>query len=559
MGAEATREFSPLRLRPSAPQRLMKTQRLLLLLPLAFLGIFYFYPLAAIFQTSFAGGNGFVELFTDPYYARVLAFTIIQAALSTLLTLITALPAAYIFARHAFRGANLLRALTTIPFLMPTIVVATAFSALFGPRGSVNLALMQLFQLDSPPIQILNTLWIILLAHTFYNFTIVLRIVGGFWANLDPQIENAARVLGANRARTFWHITLPLIAPAIVAAALLVFIFNFTSFGVVLILGGPRLATLEVEIYRQTVNLFNLPLAAALSMAQLVCTFALMVVYTRLQANLAQPLRWRPPEIIRRKLQTAREKIFAWGYLAAMLIFLMTPLLAVVAASFENGIGYYTELFINRRGSITFVPPIDAVRNSLVFAALTILFAVSLGLIAAYAIAGKSRSAKILDPVFMLPLGTSAVTLGFGFIISLGDLRTSVLLVPIAHALVAFPFVVRSLLPIVRSIQPRLREAARLLGASPARVWREIDLPIITRAILVGAVFAFTVSIGEFGATALVARPDMPTIPMAIYRFLGQPGLVNFGQALALSTILMLVSAIAIVAMEGLRVGETEF
>ncbi len=538
----------------------MKTHRPALLLPLAFLAAFYVYPLAAILQTSFSGDTrGLAELCADAYYARVLAFTVFQAALSTLLTLVVALPAAYIFARYDFRGARVLRALTTLPFLMPTIVVATAFSALFGPRGSVNLALMQFLQLDQPPIQILNTLWVILLAHTFYNFTIVLRIVGGFWANLDPQVENAARVLGANRARTFLHVTLPLIAPAIVAAALLVFIFDFTSFGVVLILGGPRLATLEVEIYRQTVNLFNLPIAAALSLAQLVCTFALMYVYTRLQARLAQPLRLRPQAIVKRKPQRAREKIFVWGYLTAMLVFLMTPLVSVIAASFEDGSGYYAELFINRRGSIMFVPPMEAVRNSLFFAAITIVLAVGLGLLAAYALVSQSRAARILDPVFMLPLGTSAVTLGFGFILALGNLRASIWLVPIAHALIAFPFVVRSLLPMLRSIQPQLRQAAQILGASPARVWREIDLPIVARAVIVGAVFAFTVSMGEFGATALVARPELPTIPLAIYRFLGQPGLVNFGQALALSTILMVVSAAAIVAMERLRVGESEF
>ena len=536
----------------------MKLTNALFILPLAFLVAFYFYPLAAILQTSFASADarGIAEIFADGYYARVLGFTIFQAALSTLLTLLAALPAAYIFARYEFRGATILRALTTIPFLMPTIVVATAFSSLFGPRGSVNLALMNAFQLDAPPIRILNTLWIILLAHTFYNFTIVLRIVGGFWANLDPQIENAARVLGASRARAFVHVTLPLLAPAIIAAALLVFIFDFTSFGVVLILGGPRLATLEVEIYRQTVNLFNLPVAAALSLAQLVCTFALMVVYTRLQARLARPLSLRPQTLTRAKPGNAPEKILVWGYLAAMLIFLLTPLVSVAAASFEDGLGYYAELFINRRDSITFVPPIDAVRHSLLFAGATIVLAVGLGLIAAYALIGKNRAAKILDPIFMLPLGTSAVTLGFGFILALGNLRASIWLVPIVHALVAFPFVVRSLLPMLRSIAPRLHEAAQVLGASPARVWREIDLPIITRAIMIGAVFAFTVSMGEFGATALVARPEMPTIPIAIYRFLGQPGLVNFGQALALSTILMVVSAIAIVAMEKLRVGD---
>jgi len=270
-----------------------------------------------------------------------------------------------------------------------------------------------------------------------------------------------------------------------------------------------------------------------------------------------------------------RENIFVWGYLAAMLGFLMTPLVSVAAASFEDGLGHYAALFVNARGSITFVPPIEAVRNSLFFAGVTIFLAVGLGLIAAYAIAdenlakvatpqtarglrpsqGSRMFSRILDPLFMLPLGTSAVTLGFGFILALGNLRTSIWLVPIVHTLVAFPFVVRSLLPMLRSIQPRLREAAQMLGASPWRVWREIDLPMVARAVVIGAVFAFTVSIGEFGATALVARPELPTIPIAIYRFLGQPGIANFGQALALSTILMVVSALAIVTMERVRVG----
>lgn len=553
--ADLRRRISNLCWRISSRRRsaLQWVAAILIALPVTFLAAFYFFPLLAILQTSLADPRGIGELFASDYYARVLAFTFFQAALSTLLTVIVALPAAYIFARYEIRGARIFRALMTLPFLMPTIVVATAFSALFGPRGLINLALMRAFQLDSPPIQILDTLWIILLAHTFYNFSIVLRVVGGFWANLDPQIENAARVLGANRARAFRHITLPLLAPAILAAALLVFIFDFTSFGVVLILGGARLATLEVEIYRQTVNLFNLPVAAILSLAQLVCTFALMTLYTRLQARLARPLRLRPQSITRRKLQTAREKFFVWIYLAATLIFLLTPLASIVFASFENGLDYYAELFINRRASITFVPPMDAVRNSLLFAGATIALAVSLGLITAHALAQKNRAAQILDPLVMLPLGTSAVTLGFGYILALGSLRASVWLVPIAHALVAFPFVVRALLPTLKSIQPRLRQAAQVLGASPARVWREIDLPILARAISIGAIFTFMISIGEFGATTLIARPDLPTIPIAIYRLLGQPGLVNFGQALALSTILMLVSAIAMLALERAR------
>ena len=160
----------------------------------------------------------------------------------------------------------------------------------------------------------------------------------------------------------------------------------------------------------------------------------------------------------------------------------------------------------------------------------------------------------------MLPLGTSAVTLGLGFIVALDtpplDLRASPVLLPLAHTLVALPFVVRSLVPALRSIRPRLRQAAAVLGASPAQVWREIDLPLVGRAVIVAATFAFTLSLGEFGATSVIARPEHPTVPIVIYRLIGQPGALNYGQALALSTILMVVCAAGILAIERLRVGE---
>ena len=160
----------------------------------------------------------------------------------------------------------------------------------------------------------------------------------------------------------------------------------------------------------------------------------------------------------------------------------------------------------------------------------------------------------------MLPLGTSAVTLGLGFILALNtpplDLRASPWLLPLAHTLVALPFVVRSLTPALRSIRPRLRQAAAVLGATPGRVWREVDLPLAGRAALVAATFAFTISLGEFGATAILARPEQPTMPIVIYRFLGLPGALNFGQALAMGTILMLVCAVGILAIERFRVGD---
>ena len=552
---------------------------LLWLAPLAFLGIFYFYPLGNILAVSLGRlreGEALALLrsLLSPTIQRVVSFTFGQATLSTLLTLLLGLPGAYLIARCEFRGKALFQALSGIPFVLPTLVVAAAFNALLGPRGWVNLALMDWLSLRQPPIQFLNTFTAIIVAHVFYNLTIVLRIVGDFWSHLDPRLAQASQVLGASRLQTLLRVTLPLLLPAIAAAALLVFIFDFTSFGVILVLGGPRFATLEVEIYYQAISLFNLPMAAALALLQLFCTLAMTAIYTRLAAGLSRPLGLRPRRFTQRRLATWSIRLSATLLLGLIFVFLVTPLAALAVRSFIRVDGsagdatlvwtldYYRELSINRRGSLFFAPPSTAIAVSLGYAAATVVLALGLGLLASWALARHESAllSRLLDPLLMLPLGTSAVTLGLGFIVALDqpplDLRASPLLVPLAHTLVAFPFVVRSLIPSLRSIRPRLRQAASVLGASPRQVMRTIDLPLVGRALLVAATFAFTISIGEFGATALIARPEYPTIPIAIYRYLGLPGALNYGQAMALSTILMGVASGGMLAIERFRIAE---
>ncbi len=542
---------------------------LLYTLPLAVLGVFFVYPLISIFVVSFGReeGAGAVVLATlaDPYVWQLLWFTTWQAALSTLLTLLCGLPLAFLFARYDFPGKSLLRALTTIPFVMPTVVVAVAFTTLIGDNGLINRWLMAAFALDKPPIQLLQSIWIILFAHVFYNVSVIVRSVGGFWANLNPRLEEAAAVLGADRRRVFWEVTGPLLLPSIIASGLLVFLFCFTSFGVVLILGGLRFATLEVEIYRQATSLFDLPVAALLSILQMIITFVVMLFYTRMQAASSLPLELRPQSSTVKRAANWQQQLWIGLGLALMLTILLAPLLALAVRSFTLGEGgftlrYYQELSINRRQSAFFAPPLTAVGNSLSIALITTLVSLLLGIISAYLLARpRSWLTLILDPLFLLPLGVSAVTLGFGYTVALGSLRTSPLLTPIAHSLIATPFVVRTILPALRSIDPRLREAAAVMGASPTVVRWEIDRPLLWRAGLVAAVFAFTISLGEFGATLLVGRPDFPTMPLVIYKALSQPGLLNYGQALAMSTILMAVCTAALVLIERFRLPGEEF
>ena len=542
---------------------------LLYLLPLLFLGLFYFYPLTAIIRLSLTPPlDGLAELWRTPFFLRTLWFTTWQAAASTLLTLALALPASYVFAQYQFWGKQLLRTLSTLPFVLPTIVVANAFTALLGPRGLANDWLQRLLGLDAPPINLQHTIWLILLAHLFYNYSVALRLISGFWQNLPADLEQAARTLGLTPWQAFWRVTWPLLRPAITAASVLIFLFCFTSFGVILILGGPRLSTIETEIYRQTISLFNLPVAAVLALGQIAFTLAMMALYTRTQRRLA--LRWRGSKAVAQPPRTWGARLAVGGNVAILLLLLGSPLLALVYRSFHTAEGlslrYYRQLFLNERGSIFFVPPIQAVSNSVLIALGAMAIAVGLGLLCARLIwAGDGHWwGQWLDPLLMLPLTTSAVTLGLGFVLALGrpplNWRDSALLVPIAQALVAMPLVVRVVLPALRRLNPRWREAAAALGATPWQVWWRIERPLTQSAVAVAAVFAFTISMGEFGATVFVARPDLPTLPTAIYRFLGQPGALNYGQALAMSVLLLLVCALGFLFIEWWQGGgEGEF
>ena len=535
---------------------------LLLLPPLAFMLLFFFYPLLRILAQGVSGA-AVTTLLRRPYFWQTAGFTLGQALLSTLLTLLCGLPLAYLLARWEFPGRRLLRAVATVPFVMPTVVVAAAFEALLGPAGPLNRLLQSAAGAAEPPLQLQQTLTIILLAHIYYNIAIVVRLVGGFWANLNPNLADAARLLGAGRLRAFLTITLPLLRPALVGAALLTFLFTFTSFGVILILGGPAFRTLETEIYRQYVVFLRPDVAATLSLLQILFTFLLMSAYSRWQQRSGVPLDLRPRRIARQAPRGSSGRAILLVVTAGAFLLLAAPLLALVARSFlaaDGGwtLANYQALSVSRAGRTAFVPPLRAVANSVGFASLTMLLAGGLGLATATALHRAGGARRWLDALFMLPLGASAVTLGFGYLIGFTWLRTSPLLVLIAHTLVALPFVVRSLLPVLQGIRPVLREAAAVHGANPRRVWREIDLPLVGRALLVGLIFAFTVSMGEFGATSFIARPNSGflTLPIAIERFLGLPGAVNFGQALALSAILMGVCAAGFIGIERFRYAE---
>lgn len=541
--------------------------------PLLFLLIFFFQPLSKILILAFN-----ISAFTDTNLQIILSatsFTFYQAILSTILTFLLGIPSAILFSRFNFRGKSLLRALTAVPFMLPTVVVTSSFNAILGTRGILSFLPSMLLRAGFPLSSEFITsktfyFLLILLAHVFYNTTIVIRLVGNALSRLDPKLESAARSLGADSFRVWWHIVLPLLRPSLLAAALLVFMFDFTSFGVILLLGGSNFSTLEVEIYLRVLKLPNLPLAALLSIIQLIFTLIFSILYSRV---ISQVITQTAPRFSTSRLpKTFKEKLFVTSFVILLFSFFFLPLASLPIRSItrleaDRGqrdevqygftTDYYEELFINRRGSLFYVPPVQAAVNSLSYAGLTVLLSLTLGYPAAYALAKPTRLEKFLDPLIMLPLGSSAVMLGLGFIISFGRALTSPWFVPIAHTLIALPFVIRTLQPALASIPERLRQAASTLGASPFRVWQTVDFPILSRATLSAATFAFTVSLGEFGATLLLTRPEYPTIPIAIQRFLSQPGGLNYGQAMAMATVLLVLTTLAILMIEKLRLSDS--
>lgn len=506
--------------------------------PVLFLLVFYAWP----FATLLAHGLR-IQAVTDTLRSdatwRVVWFTTWQAVLSTAATLVLGMFPAWAVARYAFPGRRLLTGALTAVFVLPTVVVGAAFVALL-------------------PDSFDRSVWAIIAAHVVFNLAVVVRTVGASWTQLPYDIEHAAASLGANPWLTFRFVTLPLIRSAIVAAGAIVFLFTFTSFGVIRVLGGVGRSTIEVEVWRRATQLGDIGRAATLTVLQL-CILAVAVGWAarsqRRHAHVVE--RSRIPELQRPR---GRRRWLVGATAIGTALVIAVPLVALVERSFRVGDGYSTAAWRSldgteiRPGLQIGIDPIGALTRSLTTAAWATLFSLLIGTAAVVAIDALGRSGKLLDTGLMLPLGTSAVTIGFGMLITFDtppvDWRSEWWLVPVGHALVAAPFVVRGALGMLRSVSPELRHAAATLGASPIRAWATTTLPFLRQPLLVGAGLAAAISLGEFGATSFLSRSGQETLPLAIERLLGRTGGVFQAQAFALSTILAAATILVVLLVD---------
>ena len=525
--------------------------------PVLALGVFFVLPVSGMIARGFWPSGtfdpaGVLEVLTRPRVHRVIWFTVWSATAGTAFSVLLGLPAAYALYRLRFPLRRSIRAALLVPFVLPTVVVGVAFRELLGEAGPLGF-----LGLD-------GTATAIVAGMVFFNVAVVIRVVGIAWESLDPRPGEAAAALGASPAQVLRTVTLPALRPAIVSSASVVFLFCATAFGIVLTLGGLRYSSVETEIYLLTTNLLDLQAAAALSVLQLLVVAALLVLAARVRAV-------PDPSVARLAARARRPRRGDWPALVvtgALLFLVALPIAALVVGSLQTDDGWslanYRALAGQGSHQALLVPVTDALVTSLRTAFDATWMALSLGVLVAVIVTRRSRSAVerrvrgALDGFFMLPLGVSAVTLGFGFLITLDrpplDLRDSPMLVPIAQALVALPLVVRMIVPVLGGIDDRQRQAAASLGASPLRAVLTVDLPVVWKPLLAASGFAFAVSLGEFGATSFLARDDHPTVPVVIYRLISHPGPLNYGMALAASVVLAATTAVVMALVERLRV-----
>lgn len=527
----------------------------LLLVPAALLLTFAFYmPVGAVILGGLrapgegGGGAGHVlELLTDPYIRRLIRFTVGQATLSGLLSVAIGVPIAYVLSQRAFPGKSLISSLTMIPFVMPSVAVALGFLLMFGINGWFNDLIDAVF---GRRVQVLHSLWAILLAHAFYNAPLVGRLTQAAWERLDPALAESAQMLGASRFAVWKDVTLPAILPGVISGGLLAFIYSLMSFPIILTLGGARFSTLEVEIFTQIRILLDYETGAALATVQAAISLILAYVFLKAEA-------WKPPVTSavggRRTIPLLRRTwsdLWLWLFLVGCAILFVGPVAGVVLDGMrEPGGGFslavFRRIFSGEYSNHLGGPMFQSIGNSIRFA----LAAATISLFAgATLVYGTVRVAKrriaILESATLAPIVVSSVVLAYGMLISVRRPPLSLLSpdwrIPVVHAVLALPFVVRAFRPVLQSVDVRLIEGARTLGASRWRAFIDIELPMAATGLLVAFALAFGLSVSEMTTTLILARPEQVTMPVSVYRLLAAR---DFHAASGMAVVLMTVTA----------------
>jgi len=506
---------------------------LLALLPAAALGLLLLAPLARLLLEGASGNPGIGPAaslwlpWQDDYLRWRVLWSLAQAAATCVLALLLGLPLAWVLARFEFAGRALVLRLLMLPFVVPTLVAALGVLALWGPRGVISGPL---------GIDLHDTPWLLLYGNLFFNLCLVVRAGVDALGQVNARQVAAARSLGATPWRVFWRIEWPAIAPWLASALCLVFLYCFAGFGLALVLGGQRFATVEVEIYTLVAYELQLGPASVLALWTLLLTGVVALAYAMLEKRLAAPRRTAP--MPRRR----PHGVLQWlGLLAALAVLFVVCAMPIVAIFIRAG----SALLTGAAG------PFDAETwaatwNTLRFSAAALALATLLGLLHAFA----AQASVLWRAAAFLPFVVSPVTVAFGLLLLYPQLTASLALLLAAYSVLAYPFVAKALSAGLDSLPAHLAQAARTLGASPWRCFWRVTLPLLQPALRRGMAFAAATALGEFAVTLFLSRPEWATLTTLIYQRLGRPGQVNLDAAMLLACLLMLLALAAFLLIE---------
>lgn len=537
---------------------------------LAYLLVFFYYPLAIISKDAIYNDYRFtlsyiLSIFYDSSIISSIIFSFWEALISVILSLLIGIPVAYIITNYDFKLKNALISLMMVPFILPGVVVAYAILSLYGVNGYFTQLLRYLFGWR---IVLGQGLLGIFIAHVFYNAPLAALIISSLWRRIDPELEYAADVLGSGGINKFFRVILPLISPAVFSAALIIFIFCFTSFEIILILGGAIYRTMEVEIYTLYLAFFDFHRAAALSLIQLLIISIVTFIYLRVLEQVTEIRKIGKSEITeRKKLISSRKdllnpkKILILSYLVAFSLFMVLPIVIIFISSMIDPVrkevsllGWIT-LFSWRYNTFLGAPPIIAPINTIMYSAIASASVFMISLISARYLYGKRYISIIYGILIFIPVATSRITLGLGMIAAFGSLGILMIdprpLIIIAHTIIAYPFTTRTVLNGYSKIDPDLIDMSEVLGASKLTRFIRVELPILKPSLATSLILAFAISAGEFAATNLLYRSSYATLPVFLFLMIGARKFLAAGAAAALLSLITFVAFFLIT-----RIGE---
>ncbi|MGC9780566.1 MAG: iron ABC transporter permease [Candidatus Heimdallarchaeota archaeon] len=529
-----------------------------LLTPILLIALFLLFPVFSVLISSVVDDSGFTfsylaSVFADPFYYKLFAFTLSQAILSTAISLLIGIPIGYLFGKYEFKGRKFLLTIFTVPFVLPSVLVGMGFLGIFGEQNALG-----------------SQLFIIVLAHAFYNIPLVVHYLSAYYQNFDREIIDAAKTSGSKGLHLFLRVYLPLFLPPILTASLLTFIFCFLSFGIIIIIGNFR--TLETQIFAEFRS-GETNIAAALAVLQLLVILAIIIVYlfnirkqTQEEKTMTTSSKPREKFLIKQFFSKKANLLIAFAFIFGIVLEI-APLISILVRSFwdpQNSIftlNNFKTIFLLETNNYVGVSIPRTLLNTLLFALGATLLATFLAVITVAALGRQRYQKRTISYELMtyIPISISSLTL------SLGILQTFInssffsnypwIFIIISQGLLGYPFVTRALLNGLSTIDPELIDSAKTLGANWFYKLKKIYLPLLLPAFVAGVAFAFGLSIGEFTTANFfyLNNSSIATLTVALYQL---RSVRQFGPSNAVGALLLIISYAAFFILEALGARE---